>query len=99
MLPVCGLLLVASLIVLSSCGKWPRTLESCDGLRNWPRYEKTRFGCAVAGLEVVEPMELPGYSVNAPCPRACIQHMHIGQTVLLVSGGKECRPELMERDL
>jgi len=61
--------------------------------------QKTRFGCAVAGLEVVEPMELLAYPVNAPCPRACRQHMHMGQDMVPVRGANAFRPEFMERDL
>ena len=61
--------------------------------------QKTRFGCAVAGLEVVEPMELLAYPVNAPCPRACIQHMHMEQDLMFVGSSKDGRPELMEGDL
>jgi hypothetical protein len=60
---------------------------------------KTRFGCAVAGLEVVEPMGLLRYSVNAPSPRACRQHMHMGQDLEIVKDWKSRRPEFMERDL
>jgi hypothetical protein len=70
-----------------------RTLKNRDDV---PKNKKTRFGQAVAGLEVVEPMGLRCYSVDAPCPRECAQHMHIEQAMLRARRRWEERRELMK---